>query len=159
VNAPYIFHPFSGIDGYPADGAAGGQSAPQPQQSANAQLRYDGLYACDYGNYSYMFRFFEDGTVICYTQGSGFARDGVFPSYSKLEKNANLPYDPDDTYVIEGDHITLSDTFENGSVDYEGTIKADGQEKNFKMGDTILLPATTAEVKIEGTVKFLETFV
>jgi mannose-6-phosphate isomerase len=26
-------------------------------------------------------------------------------------------------------------------------------------GDTILLPATTAEVKIKGTVKFLETFV
>ena len=151
VNAPYIFYPFSGIDGYPADGAAGGQSAPQPQQSANAQLRYDGLYACDYGNYSYMFRFFEDGTVICYTQGSGFARDGVFPSYSKLEKNANLPYDPDDTYVIEGDHITLSDTFENGSVDYEGTIKADrltlnshsnvnGNER--KNADYIFYPAT-----------------
>ena len=151
VNAPYIFYPFSGIDGYPADGAAGGQSAPQPQQSANAQLRYDGLYACDYGNYSYMFRFFEDGTVICYTQGSGFARDGVFPSFSKLEKNANLPYDPDDTYVIEGDHITLSDTFENGSVDYEGTIKADrltlnshsnvnGNER--KNADYIFYPAT-----------------
>ena len=98
-----------------------------------------------------MFRFFEDGTVICYTQGSGFARDGVFPSFSKLEKNANLPYDPDDTYVIEGDHITLSDTFENGSVDYEGTIKADrltlnshsnvnGNER--KNADYIFYPAT-----------------
>jgi mannose-6-phosphate isomerase len=29
----------------------------------------------------------------------------------------------------------------------------------FKMGDTILLPATTNEVKIEGEVKFLETYV
>ena len=45
------------------------------------------------------------------------------------------------------------------AVKGEGTIKADGQEKTFKMGDTILLPASTAEVKIEGTVKFLETFV
>ena len=40
-----------------------------------------------------------------------------------------------------------------------GTIKANGEEMTFKMGDTILLPATTTEVKIEGTIKFLETFV
>jgi mannose-6-phosphate isomerase len=45
------------------------------------------------------------------------------------------------------------------AVKGEGTIKANGQETTFRMGDTILLPATTAEVKIEGTVKFLETFV
>ena len=45
------------------------------------------------------------------------------------------------------------------AVKGEGTIKADGEETSFSMGDTILLPATTAEVKIEGEVKFLETFV
>ena len=45
------------------------------------------------------------------------------------------------------------------AVKGEGTIKANGQKTTFRMGDTILLPATTAEVKIEGTVKFLETFV
>ena len=45
------------------------------------------------------------------------------------------------------------------AVKGEGTIKANGQEMKFQMGDTILLPATTAEAKIEGTVKFLETFV
>ena len=45
------------------------------------------------------------------------------------------------------------------AVKGEGTIKANGQETTCRMGDTILLPATTAEVKIEGTVKFLETFV
>ena len=45
------------------------------------------------------------------------------------------------------------------AVKGEGTIKANGQVTTFRMGDTILLPATTAEVKIEGTVKFLETFV
>ena len=45
------------------------------------------------------------------------------------------------------------------AVKGEGTIKANGQETTFRKGDTILLPATTAEVKVEGTVKFLETFV
>ena len=45
------------------------------------------------------------------------------------------------------------------AVKGEGTIKANGEETSFSMGDTILLPATTAEVKIEGEVKFLETFV
>jgi mannose-6-phosphate isomerase len=29
----------------------------------------------------------------------------------------------------------------------------------FQMGDTVLLPATTEEVKVEGEVKFLETYV
>ena len=45
------------------------------------------------------------------------------------------------------------------AVKGEGTIKANGQEMTFRMGDTILLPATTGEVKVEGEVKFLETFV
>jgi mannose-6-phosphate isomerase len=45
------------------------------------------------------------------------------------------------------------------AVKGEGTIKANGEEMTFKMGDTILLPATTNEVKIEGEVKFLETYV
>ena len=45
------------------------------------------------------------------------------------------------------------------AVKGEGPITANGEETTFRMGDTILLPATTAEVKIEGTVKFLETFV
>lgn len=42
----------------------------------------------------------------------------------------------------------------------EGTIVDDGGETStVKAGETILLPATTESVKIEGTVKFLETFV
>ena len=45
------------------------------------------------------------------------------------------------------------------AVKGEGTITADGEEMEFKKGDTILLPATTGEVKITGEVKFLETFV
>jgi mannose-6-phosphate isomerase len=45
------------------------------------------------------------------------------------------------------------------AVKGEGTLLCDGEETIFKMGDTILLPATTTEVRIEGTVKFLETYV
>ena len=45
------------------------------------------------------------------------------------------------------------------AVKGNGTIIADGEELEFAKGDTILLPATTGEVKIKGTIKFLETFV
>ena len=45
------------------------------------------------------------------------------------------------------------------AVKGEGTIIADGEELEFAEGNTILLPATTGEVKIKGEVKFLETFV
>ena len=40
-----------------------------------------------------------------------------------------------------------------------GTIMADGEKMAFQTGDTVLLPATTTEVKVEGEVKFLETYV
>ena len=45
------------------------------------------------------------------------------------------------------------------AVKGEGTIIADGEELEFAEDNTILLPATTGEVKIKGEVKFLETFV
>ena len=45
------------------------------------------------------------------------------------------------------------------AVKGEGTIAANGEEMKFKKGDTILLPATTGEVKVSGEVKFLETSV
>ena len=41
----------------------------------------------------------------------------------------------------------------------EGKLICNGEEMSFQMGDTILLPATTCEVKVEGEVKFLETYV
>ena len=40
-----------------------------------------------------------------------------------------------------------------------GQLISEGEEMSFQMGDTALLPATTKEVKVEGTVKFLETYV
>jgi len=45
------------------------------------------------------------------------------------------------------------------AVKGEGRLICDGKETSFKTGDTVLFPATTSEVKVEGTVKFLETFV
>lgn len=45
------------------------------------------------------------------------------------------------------------------AVKGEGKIVCDGEAQSFRMGDTILLPATAQEVKVEGTIKFLETFV
>ncbi|MBR1388215.1 MAG: class I mannose-6-phosphate isomerase [Prevotella sp.] len=45
------------------------------------------------------------------------------------------------------------------AVQGEGSLTADGETVSFQMGDTVLLPATTKEVKVEGTVKFLETYV
>ena len=45
------------------------------------------------------------------------------------------------------------------AVKGEGKLICGDEELPFCMGDTILLPATTQEVKVEGTIKFLETFV
>jgi mannose-6-phosphate isomerase len=45
------------------------------------------------------------------------------------------------------------------AVKGEGTITTNGEEMKFAKGDTILLPATTGEVKVSGEIKFLETFV
>ena len=42
----------------------------------------------------------------------------------------------------------------------EGTIKDnEGNKTSLKVGETILIPATTQSLKVEGTVKFLETYV
>jgi mannose-6-phosphate isomerase len=40
-----------------------------------------------------------------------------------------------------------------------GCLICDGEETTFETGDTILLPATAKEVRVEGKVKFLETYV
>jgi mannose-6-phosphate isomerase len=45
------------------------------------------------------------------------------------------------------------------AVKGEGRLSVDGEETSFRIGDTILLPATTQEVRIEGTVRFLETYI
>lgn len=40
-----------------------------------------------------------------------------------------------------------------------GKVICGQEEQPFQLGDTLLLPATTKEVRIEGNVKFLETYV
>ena len=45
------------------------------------------------------------------------------------------------------------------AVKGEGKLTCDGEETSFCMGDTVLIPATDQEVKVEGEIKFLETFV
>ena len=41
----------------------------------------------------------------------------------------------------------------------EGTLTVDGDAVAFKAGETLLLPATAKEVRTEGSIKFLETYV
>ena len=45
------------------------------------------------------------------------------------------------------------------AVKGEGELTCDGEKTSFRMGDTVLIPATDQEVKVEGEIKFLETFV
>ena len=45
------------------------------------------------------------------------------------------------------------------AVKGEGRLVCNGEEMPFRMGDTVLFPATTNEVSIEGEVRFLETYV
>jgi len=39
------------------------------------------------------------------------------------------------------------------------TLTADGQTTTLRAGETVLLPATVKEIKVEGTIKFLETYI
>lgn len=41
----------------------------------------------------------------------------------------------------------------------EGTLTVDGENMPFREGETVLVPATANEVRSEGTIKFLETYV
>ena len=41
----------------------------------------------------------------------------------------------------------------------EGTLTVEGQKELLRAGECLLLPATTKEAMVEGTVKFLETYV
>lgn len=40
-----------------------------------------------------------------------------------------------------------------------GTLTIDGEQTTFRAGESILIPATVKEIRTEGTVKFLETYV
>ena len=93
-------------------------------------------------------------------------------------KNYRIDYQPvknEGVQLISCPHFTTAvyDLTEPMTLDYseldsfviliavngEGSIVANGEEMEFKKGDSILLPAATTEAKIKGEIKFLETFV
>ena len=65
-----------------------------------------------------------------------------------LDEPMTLDYSELDSFVI-----LIGVTGEGTIVDNEGN------ETSLRAGETILIPATTNELKVNGTVKFLETYV
>ena len=95
----------------------------------------------------------------------------VLPNYRteyKLEKNvpqqvAQCPYFT--TAIYDLDEPMMLDYSELDSfviligLKGEGTLTADGKSVSLNAGETVLIPATAKEIKVEGNVKFLETYV
>lgn len=95
----------------------------------------------------------------------------VLPNYRteyQLEKNvpqqvAQCPYFT--TAIYDLDEPMMLDYSELDSfviligLKGEGTLTADGKTVSLNAGETVLIPATAKEIKVEGTVKFLETYV
>ena len=95
----------------------------------------------------------------------------VLPNY----RAGYEPYQNEGVQLVECPYFTTSvyDLTEPMTLDYSeldafvvliavkgaGTLSDTKQTISFREGDTILLPATTDEVKVEGSVTFLETFV
>ena len=95
----------------------------------------------------------------------------VHPNY----RTAYEPVQNEGVQLVNCPHFTTAvyDLTEPMTLDYSdldsfviliavkgaGRLICEGEELSFQMGDTVLFPATTQEVKVEGTVRFLETFV
>ena len=95
----------------------------------------------------------------------------VYPDYRTHytpKKNEGVP-------LVECPHFNTAvyDLTEPMTIDYseldsfvvliglkgEGTLTIDGEETTLHAGESILIPATATEVSIDGTIKFLETYV
>ena len=90
-------------------------------------------------------------------------------------RTAYVPKKDEGVQIVSCPHFTTAvyDLTEPMTLDYtdldsfviliavkgEGLLICGDEKLPFRMGDTVLLPATTEEVKVEGTVKFLETFI
>lgn len=95
----------------------------------------------------------------------------VLPDYRtayKLEKNVpeqvvqcpfftTAVYDIDEPMTL--DYSELDAFVILIGVKGQGTLTVDGQQTTLNMGETVLVPATVNEIKVEGSVRFLETFV
>ncbi len=95
----------------------------------------------------------------------------VLPNY----RAGYEPKENEGVQLLECPHFTTAvyDLTEPMTLDYsdldsfviliavkgQGKLICEDEEITFQMGDTVLLPATTQEVKVEGNVKFLETYV
>lgn len=95
----------------------------------------------------------------------------VLPNY----RAGYEPKENEGVQLVECPHFTTAvyDLTEPMTLDYseldsfviliavkgQGKLICEDEEITFQMGDTVLLPATTQEVKVEGNVKFLETYV
>ena len=95
----------------------------------------------------------------------------VLPNY----RAGYEPKENEGVQLVECPHFTTAvyDLTEPMTLDYseldsfviliavkgQGKLICENEEITFQMGDTVLLPATTQEVKVEGNVKFLETYV
>ena len=82
-----------------------------------------------------------------------------YRTYYDPEKNigkvlVDCPYFT--TSVYDLDEPMLIDY---SGVEGDGTLIIDGDEVSFRAGDTLLLPAYINNVRAEGTIKFLETYI
>ena len=66
-------------------------------------------------------------------------------------------YDLDESMLI--DYSELDSFVILIGLKGEATLDIDGEEVNFRQGETILLPANINNVRTRGTIKFLETYV
>lgn len=104
----------------------------------------------------------EAAESIDYTVLSDYRTDYELPKNEGVQV-AECPYFTTAVYDLDEpmtlDYSELDSFVILIAVKGEGKITANGETMDFQMGDTILLPATTEEVKVEGEVRFLETYV
>ena len=105
-----------------------------------------------------------------------FKRKDKDGNYRQLHtQEAYTPQKNESQLLVECPYFTTAvyDLTEAMTIDYseldsfviligmkgEGTLTIDGETVAFSAGETILIPASAQEVRTEGTIKFLETYV
>ncbi len=100
-------------------------------------LRYDGWYCRildqdDNGLIdNQIFRFYEDGHVICTSIEETEKGTGIYPKGDWFEKDAEDFVDYPSTWSLENGQLTFTIHSESGSVDYQGTVEGDTLDLNF----------------------------
>ena len=90
-------------------------------------------------------------------------RTSILPEKNRPVLLVDCPYFTTAVYDIDEpmtlDYSKLDSFVILIGVKGSGKLKADGEETGFHAGETVLLPATTKTVEVEGTLRFLETFI